>query len=110
MVATGRDLAEGAVMEYLTAKQRRVYEFLKAELAAKGHGPTFQEIATRFGWRSLGTSAKFVAILESRGYIVRTKATSRSIRLVDAAGRCPACNQPLPDRRAYRKVTDADHD
>ena len=69
--------------DQLTAKQRRVYEFIRSKIFERGYGPTVREIAGRFRIRSPnGVMCHFKA-LEKKGLIRRQPNMSRAIRLVD---------------------------
>lgn len=66
----------------LTAKQRRVLEYLTEMVRTRGYPPTLGEIGERFGIRSTNGVRAHLRALEKKGYIRRRARTSRGIELV----------------------------
>jgi repressor LexA len=54
---------------YLTEKQKRIYEFIKEYITARGIAPSYEEIKERFGFRSLSTVFDHIRTLETKGFI-----------------------------------------
>ena len=67
----------------LTPKQKRVLEFIRDYSRARGYAPTQQEIARRFGFRSLGTVQNYLTRLEREGLIRRRWNGKRALQVVD---------------------------
>ncbi len=70
-------------MPSLTDRQRQVYAFLTAYLAAKGYPPTLQEIARHLHVSGNLGVLRHLKALERAGLITRSPGSSRSIALVD---------------------------
>ncbi|HSH70407.1 MAG TPA: transcriptional repressor LexA [Deferrisomatales bacterium] len=66
----------------LTPKQKQVLEFIHGYAEARGYPPTQQEIATRFGFRSLGTVQNYLVRLEQHGLLRRSWNAKRAIEVV----------------------------
>jgi repressor LexA len=66
----------------LTSTQEKVLVFLKRFLEEKGYPPTLREIASYFGLRGPKAPQKTLNILERKGYLRRTRGTSRTIELL----------------------------
>jgi repressor LexA len=56
---------------YLTEKQKRVYEFIKEYVAARGIAPTYEEIKEKLGLRSISTVFDHIRTLEQKGFIAK---------------------------------------
>ena len=65
----------------LTKKEHSVFELLKRKLAS-GLPPTVREIASELGIKSTSTVHAYLSSLEEKGYILRDKYNSRSIKIV----------------------------
>jgi repressor LexA len=66
----------------LTPKQKQVLEFIQGYAAAHGYPPTQQEIAARFGFRSLGTVQNYLVRLEQHGLLRRSWNAKRALEVV----------------------------
>lgn len=53
----------------LTPKQKKILEFLESFSAENGYAPSQQEIATHFGFSSLGTVQNYLVRLEQQGFL-----------------------------------------
>ncbi len=69
----------------LTRQQAALYGYLGRYIAANGFAPSFEEIATAFGYHSLATVHEHLTNIERKGWIRRRYNESRSIELVSAA-------------------------
>ena len=69
------------VMEELTAKQKRVLEFIMDRIH-ENMPPTIREIAMHMGFKSTGTVRDYLRALENKGYLKRTNNLARSIELL----------------------------
>ncbi|MCC5849813.1 MAG: transcriptional repressor LexA [Verrucomicrobia bacterium] len=67
----------------LTKKQRAVYEFIRTRILEDRRPPTVREIADNFHIRSPKGATDHLAMLERKGWIVRTPGISRGIQLAD---------------------------
>ncbi len=66
----------------LTPKQKQVLEFIRDFAEAHGYAPSQQEIARRFGFRSLGTVQNYLVRLEAQGLLRRSWNAKRSLEVV----------------------------
>ena len=87
-------------MEQLSAKQSRVFDFIKAHLQHTGYPPTVREIADKLGLAGPNSAKKFLDILERKGCIRRQPGCSRAIEVMDTT-RSPALRS-LPVLGAIR--------
>jgi repressor LexA len=65
----------------LTKRQFEVLEWIRKFMREKGYSPSFQEMGSGLGMRSLATVHKHLFNLERKGYIKRDYNRSRSIEL-----------------------------
>lgn len=79
-------------MPDLTSRQQQVYAFIVHYVDCYGSAPTLQEIAGHLGVRGNLGVLRHLQALEKKGYIERTKAGSRGIRV---ARRTTAHTLPL---------------
>ncbi|MEJ2051427.1 MAG: transcriptional repressor LexA [Calditrichota bacterium] len=68
---------------YITRKQKAVLDFIKSYQVQYGIAPTYEEIATHFGYRSKGTVHKHITNLEQKGYIKKDWNRSRGIQVIE---------------------------
>ncbi len=66
----------------LTPKQKQVLEFIRGFADSQGYAPSQQEIARRFGFRSLGTVQNYLVRLEAQGLLRRSWNAKRSLEVV----------------------------
>jgi SOS-response transcriptional repressor LexA len=69
-------------MSGLTPKQRKVLEFIRTFILAKGFSPSQEETAIGVGLRSKGAAHRHIEALARRGVITFRKGESRSIAIV----------------------------
>lgn len=69
----------------ITKRQAQVLAFIEVHIDQHGAAPTYQEIADRFGMRSLATAYEHVTILERKGRVVRNRASRRAITVITPA-------------------------
>jgi len=79
----------------VTRRQREILDFIAGHLDAKGYAPSFEEIATQFGFHSLATVHEHLTNLERKGYIRRADNESRAIEIVPPKGQTGATELPL---------------
>jgi len=82
-------------MRPLTKRQREVFDFIAATLAAKGYAPTLGEMCEQFQLTSLATVHKHLVTLQDKGYIRRRWNHARAIEVVHDGKRCPTCGRAL---------------
>jgi len=68
--------------EDLTDRQREVYEFIEERINHEGQPPTIREIGEQFGISSTNGVRSLLSALIRKGYIEKTAAVSRGIRLL----------------------------
>jgi repressor LexA len=68
-------------MTGLTKAQKRVLDFVQAELAASRSVPTLREIAARFGFAGHRGAAVHLAALKRKGFIDSDAGKARSLRI-----------------------------
>src|SRR6266571_4439904 len=67
----------------ITARQRRVLDYIKHHFDVNREAPTIAEIGKKFGMSSSASVHHVVSILEREGLIRRIPNVSRGIELVD---------------------------
>lgn len=67
----------------LTAKQQRIYDYLKMTILEKGFSPSVREICTEVGLSSSSTVHAHLSALEEKGYIRRDPTKPRTIEIAD---------------------------
>jgi repressor LexA len=65
--------------KFLTPKQKQVFDFIQAFRKEKDFAPSQQEIATHFGFRSLGTVQHYLTQLESLGLLQKSLNARRGL-------------------------------
>jgi len=63
--------------EMLTARQRKILEFIRSEKEKNGFPPTFREIGKKFGIKSTNGVNTTLKALEKKGYLNRHSKLSR---------------------------------
>jgi len=79
----------------LTKRQKEILDFLELFLAEYGYPPSYEEIARNFGYTSLATVHEHLGNLSDKGYIRKSRNSSRSIELVQTNGGASAVELPL---------------
>jgi len=79
----------------LTRRQKEILDFIEGFLDENGYSPSFEEIASFFGYRSLATVHEHLSNLEAKGYIRKSYNESRSIELARTEMRVAAVDIPL---------------
>ncbi|HLB59931.1 MAG TPA: transcriptional repressor LexA [Bdellovibrionota bacterium] len=67
----------------LTPKQKQLLAFIRSYTERQGFAPTQQEIAKKFGFKSLGTVQNYLVRLERQGLIRKAWNAKRAIELVE---------------------------
>lgn len=68
----------------LTPKQRQLYDFIAATIAAKGVPPSFEEMRVAGGFSSKSGVYRVIDHLEARGYVRRAPSRARAIELTQS--------------------------
>ncbi len=79
----------------LTKRQKEILDHIESFIEKHGYAPSFEEIASAFGYSSLATVHEHLSNLERKGYIRKAYNESRSIELVGAAFAANAAELPL---------------
>src|SRR5258708_14941574 len=79
----------------ITARQRRVLDYIKHYFDANQEAPTIGEIGREFGMSSSASAHHVVSILEREGLIRRIPNVSRGIELVEETLLPDKCEIPL---------------
>jgi repressor LexA len=79
-------------------KKRRIYDFIKSEITAKGLPPTIREIGEHFNISSTNGVRYFLDRLEGDGLIKRKKWTARGIRLLEGEAQVSGVAIPILGR------------
>ncbi|MGZ8843216.1 MAG: transcriptional repressor LexA [Pyrinomonadaceae bacterium] len=79
----------------ITARQKRVLDYIKQYFEAHQEAPTIAEIGKEFGMSSSASAHHVVSILEREGLIRRIPNVSRGIELVEEATNAEAYKIPL---------------
>lgn len=72
-----------ANLDRLTAKQRKIYEFIRDRIRNRGYGPTVREVGSEFGIKSPNGVMCHLKALEKKGLIRREPNMSRAIQLIE---------------------------
>src|SRR5256712_4476898 len=88
-------------MDDLTARQRRILEFIRATVRERGYPPTVREIGEAVGLTSSSSVHSQLANLERRGLLHKVPTKPRAIGLSPPGnGRDPGVQVPLVGRIA----------
>lgn len=79
----------------LTRRQKEILDHVDSYIQEHGYAPSFEEIASHFGYSSLATVHEHLSNLERKGYIRKSYNESRSIEMVRADARASAVELPL---------------
>lgn len=79
----------------LTKRQKEILDYLQESLAENGYAPSFEEIASHFGFASLATVHEHLENLRKKGYIRKGYNQSRAIQLVSTPDQVGAVELPL---------------
>lgn len=67
--------------ERTTKKQQELYQYIAAFLSQHNYAPSYREIMSALGYKSVSTVAVHVDGLINKGYLVKHEKSARSIRL-----------------------------
>jgi len=68
-------------LEPLTAKQEKVFNFIKEQIEKKSYPPSVREICTALGLKSSSSAHLYLTKLEEKGYIQRDPTKNRAIEI-----------------------------
>lgn len=68
-------------MQPLTAKQRKLADFIESQRQRHGSAPTYQEIADHFHFRSVNAVTNHLRLLRQKGYLESDSGKARSLRV-----------------------------
>ncbi|MFW6079434.1 MAG: transcriptional repressor LexA [Gemmatimonadota bacterium] len=91
----------------LTKRQKEILDFLHEFLHEHGYAPSFEEIASHFGYASLATVHEHLENLREKGYIRKSYNETRSIELVPTDMRLAAVELPLLGKVAAGRPIEA---
>ena len=72
-----------SMSETLSEKQKKILDYLKREIRAKGYPPSVREIGEAVGLKSTSTVHGYLARLEKKGLIRRDPSKPRAIEILD---------------------------
>lgn len=75
-----------------TKKQRELLSFIEVFVKEHGYGPSYREIMSGQGYKSVATVAAHVNNLIARGHLQKKNRSARSLEIVDAV----VDDKPLP--------------
>src|SRR3972149_5187071 len=87
-------------MDDLTARQRRLLEFIAETVRERGYPPTVREIGEGVGLTSSSSVHSQLANLERKGMLRKDPTKPRAIGLADDHHRPPGVGIPIPGRIA----------
>jgi repressor LexA len=67
----------------LTSKQKQVFDFLCHQIKVKRQTPTLREIASHFGFASIGSVQDHLKALSQKGFIKLNEGKSRAIEILN---------------------------
>ncbi len=73
-------------MSPLTPKQKKILDFIHTFVRERGYGPSREEIAAAFGFRSLGTVQNYLVRLERDGFLRRDRNARRALEVLHPDG------------------------
>lgn len=76
-------------MNELSAKQKQILEYMKAEVREKGYPPSVREICDAVGLKSTSTVHGHLSRMEKKGYIRRDPTKPRAIEILEAGFEVP---------------------
>jgi repressor LexA len=79
----------------LTKKQRQILDYVDSFVESYGYSPSYEEIASAFGYSSLATVHEHLSNLEQKGFLRKNYNKSRSLEVVRADLHAPAVELPL---------------
>ena len=71
--------------ERTTKKQQQLLEFVKEFISKHSYGPSYREIMSGLGYKSVSTVAVHVEALVAKGFLERTDGSIRSLKVAGSA-------------------------
>lgn len=75
------NLLEVLLVKGLTKRQREIVDYIRDYIAVHKYSPSYREIMKYFGFTSLGSVYKHIAVLKRKGVLSAEKASARSVTL-----------------------------
>lgn len=69
-------------MNQLSAREKKILDYMRAEIAKRGYPPTVREVCSALGIRSTSTVHKSLGSLESQGYIRKDPSKRRAVEVL----------------------------
>ncbi len=69
-------------MNQLSAREKKILDYMRAEIAKRGYPPTVREVCSALGIRSTSTVHKALGSLESQGYIRKDPSKRRAVEVL----------------------------
>jgi repressor LexA len=85
-------------MQEITARQRRILDFIRKTIQERGYPPTVREIGEAVGLASSSSVHAQLANLQGRGLLKRDASKPRAMELQGSRGRADAMNIPVLGR------------
>lgn len=82
-------------MNYLTGRQRDIFDFIESRITMNGVAPTLQEISNYFGFSSTASAQKHVNLLVKKGFLERDKHQKRGLTIVGESSTPSLVTVPL---------------
>lgn len=87
------DIRKDRMKQELTSRQRDVLQFIREQIASRGHPPTIREIGQKFGIRSTNGVRTHISALIKKGFLKKQGFISRGLELTQSVssqiGRIP---------------------
>lgn len=90
--------------ERATKKQQELLLFVKTFLAEHDYSPSYREIMTALGYKSVSTVAVHLDALIAKGYLRRSGNAARSLEVADASLGTPAQKTPKTSDDIIKKL------
>ncbi|MES2745896.1 MAG: transcriptional repressor LexA, partial [Bdellovibrionota bacterium] len=72
------------IMQKLTSRQTKAFEFIRSHSDEHGYAPTLRELCEYMGYKAVGSAQDVIASLRKKGYIITpSKQTARSLALTE---------------------------
>ncbi|HPF18364.1 MAG: transcriptional repressor LexA [Bacillota bacterium] len=86
-------------MTQLSTREKKILDYMRAEIKKKGYPPTVREVCAALGIRSTSTVHKALASLEEQGFIRKDPSKRRAVEILSCEGEdTPARKSTGPGR------------
>lgn len=76
-------------MNFLTPKQKQVFDFIQNYVSNNGYAPSQSEIAKHFKFRSLGSVQHYMSFLEKQGLLEKSWNARRGVKVLKPSNKLP---------------------